>query len=1080
MNKVKGFLIIICALFLASCQVKEKVAGGGLISGHAPSSNSFSIQTPASHVYVTAETFSVTVTFPFEVTVTGSPRLLLTVGATPRYATYASGSDTKTLTFQYTIVAADNDTDGITINSLELNGGTLQFDNHGTATDCEVSTVSTTTLTGSTVDNTAPSVTAFAMTSLPKFYNVGATLSFSITYSEAVVVTGSPYFSVTFAVGPAKHFTYVSGSGTTTLNFSYVIENDVADTNAYDTITALIVLNGGTIKDAGANNASLDFSAYSAAVRTGQTLTRPLDGRVPYIVSVTPPTNGSYASAQSLDFVANFNENVNVSGSHYLSVGIGSNVRQATYVSRTSNRVLFRYTTVPGDVDTDGITLPTIAPALTPVVVMSSGDITSATTARSFYSPVTNNTFTAPTMTGVLVSSIQPQPQSVSRNTDITPTYGVGTTMDNVWNIGQELLITVTFNTAMYVDQTNGTPTLEMTFNGVAKEATYLSGGNGQTSLVFRYVVLSGDSNPATSVTIGNLKLNGGVITDVAATNTLLTFPTAQTLASTSIDGVRPTISSVTAPANGSYSTVTAVNNTQMRFRMIWSEIVQYGSLAADMAYMNMNVGGTVLKLNVEGTSTNPATTFYSIPPSLATYNDTNGVAVSSPLVTGTTIRDSAGNDASVLTFTPPVTTSVLVDTTAPTVLSVTPPANRTYLLGETITFSVLFSETVSTNQTATHPRIVLNLNTGNVNLRPATAGLSTTHSFSYTVATSDLDADGVAIIANSVVSNSTTSGYVRDAGHNLVTGTFTAPVTTSIFVDAVVPGTPSAVATTSGSYDSGDNLEITLTYNDNINIVGTPRIEVFADSDAVTPMYFNYFSGSGTPTIVYRKTLGATDIDFTGLTSSVSAVSLNSGTIKDVSGNTVTSNFTAVNLSSHYLVYPNTTLWTKSDFVSRALAGGPVISNPAAADVSACAGGLNVCQNFDGDDALHIATTISNAETVYLVLTTPLVVADYNNFLGSDLSLKDDGGVAFDLTSTDAAITVSAYSGTGTIHDTNLAPNTTYVFEIVFTAPLSFAGPANLISPLFLGQFGEAMIINGSTTAPERAVIKAYLDSIY
>jgi len=64
----------------------------------------------------------------------------------------------------------------------------------------------------------------------------------------------------------------------------------------------------------------------------------------------------------------------------------------------------------------------------------------------------------------------------------------------------------------------------------------------------------------------------------------------------------------------------------------------------------------------------------------------------------GGTIRDNAGN-AAVLTFTPPDTSGVLVDagdTVAPTIGSVTPPANGTYRAGQVLDVLVRFSEPVN------------------------------------------------------------------------------------------------------------------------------------------------------------------------------------------------------------------------------------------------------------------------------------------------------------------------------------------------------------------------------------------------
>ncbi len=68
--------------------------------------------------------FSIALSEP--VTVTGTPRLVLNVGGVTRYATYASGSGTATLTFTYATQAGDVDLDGIAMSSpIDLNGGSI-------------------------------------------------------------------------------------------------------------------------------------------------------------------------------------------------------------------------------------------------------------------------------------------------------------------------------------------------------------------------------------------------------------------------------------------------------------------------------------------------------------------------------------------------------------------------------------------------------------------------------------------------------------------------------------------------------------------------------------------------------------------------------------------------------------------------------------------------------------------------------------------------------------------------------------------------------------------------------------------
>lgn len=86
-----------------------------------------SVSVPANATYTLAENLDFTVNFDENITVSGTPRLSLTVGGSTRYASYQSGSGSSSLSFRYTVQSGDNDSDGIALGStIDLNSGTLQ------------------------------------------------------------------------------------------------------------------------------------------------------------------------------------------------------------------------------------------------------------------------------------------------------------------------------------------------------------------------------------------------------------------------------------------------------------------------------------------------------------------------------------------------------------------------------------------------------------------------------------------------------------------------------------------------------------------------------------------------------------------------------------------------------------------------------------------------------------------------------------------------------------------------------------------------------------------------------------------
>lgn len=1053
--------------FATSCQVKEAASTGGLISGHLPATNSFVLATPTSKTYVSGETLNLSVSFPFDIikdNTGGEPRLKLTVGATTRYATFTSQPDPKTLSFAYTFVAAENDTDGVTVNALELNGSTLKFDNNGTITDCTATSLASKTLSGIKVDTQAPSISAFTIANLPGMYNVGENINFTMTFSEIVNVTGAPKFTMSLSGTPVD-VNYISGTGTSILLFSYAVTATASDSNGFDSITSPINLNGGTIKDAVGNDATLSFAAYTAAAITYSNNIH-ISGAYPFIVDTIFPANKTYLAAEDLDFVLIFDREVTVSGLPYLNVTIGSNTRQAQYITGSgTEQITFRYTSVPGDVDADGIDVASS-------IVQNSGNIVDKLApAVSFFADALNNSYTHGVTTGIILNAIQPQAISVARNVDSSAAVW-GTAIDNVWIPGQDLNITIGFNTNIYVDQTSGTPYINLTVGAATRQATYLSGGNGQTSLVFRYTIQDGDLDTDGTIAFGNIVLNNGVITDAQNTNTLLTLPVAG-LATTRIDGVKPVISSVAAPANGTYSTVATLNEATMSFTVTWSEAVNYSATGAGAAYLSMDVGGT--NVNLDYASGNQTSALIHRPASLLSRNDSNGVALSSPLAGSAIIKDQAGNAATVFTYTPPSTASILVDTTAPTVTSVTPiTGSGTYKSGQNLDFSVTFSESVTVATNGSYPRIPVTIGSTTRYLVATANGTNTTHTFRYTIQANEVDTDG--IVLTNAVQNSGTTAYARDAGRNNSTGTFTLPNTTGIKVDAQAPTVASVTPSSNKAYVSGETLQISITFSEIVNVTGSPYIAVdfFLGTDN-----FAYASGTGTSTLVFSRTLTGTHFDMDGLPSSISAITLNGGTIQDVGTNDAPTAFTAQNMSAVYVTYPQVKLWTQSSFTNMAPPTAPAIANGGAITTASC--GTGTCRVFNGDDSLYLTGALTGVENVFIAYSLPGSLGSDQDMFGPDITI-DAKATNYDIrtqVNSDINYDGGAFSTNAINHNTNSALGSTHVIQVDYSSPRNYSGEF-LIGTSFDGGIGEVIATEGTLTITQKDNIRNYLNTKY
>ncbi len=111
------------------------------------------------------------------------------------------------------------------------------------------------------------------------FYKIGDVISVTITASESITVGNTPRIPVLGLT--SKFFTYVSGSGTTSLIFSYtVVTSDSASAGVGITANTLN-LNGGSMTDAAGVDLALSHSALP------QSTSHRVDGILPTLVGVT-------------------------------------------------------------------------------------------------------------------------------------------------------------------------------------------------------------------------------------------------------------------------------------------------------------------------------------------------------------------------------------------------------------------------------------------------------------------------------------------------------------------------------------------------------------------------------------------------------------------------------------------------------------------------------------------------------------------------------------------------------------------------------------------------------------------------
>ncbi|MHA1103604.1 Ig-like domain-containing protein, partial [Kosakonia cowanii] len=220
---------------------------------------------------------------------------LLTLGSTAGLTLQnGSGSGDSTMTFLGTQAAINAALDGLifTPNSGYNGSASVQIITTDQGFTGSGGTLSDTDTINIAVSANAPSITSITSGTANGVYGIGSTIFVNVNFNAAVTVDttgGTP--TLLLETGSVDRLaTYVSGSGTDTLVFSYKVQSGDRNADLDYASTAALALNGSTIRDSGSNNAQLTLATPGTAGSLGDNASVIIDGVRPTATVVVSDT----------------------------------------------------------------------------------------------------------------------------------------------------------------------------------------------------------------------------------------------------------------------------------------------------------------------------------------------------------------------------------------------------------------------------------------------------------------------------------------------------------------------------------------------------------------------------------------------------------------------------------------------------------------------------------------------------------------------------------------------------------------------------------------------------------------------
>ena len=467
---------------------------------------------------------------------------------------------------------------------------------------------------------------------------------------------------------------------------------------------------------------------------------------------------------------------------------------------------------------------------------------------------------------------------------DLGPFNGV-TAADITDESGGQLFVVAKLSASSIVSTT-----IPLSFSGTA------SGGGTDYSLTGSTIVIpAGQTTGSVRITSqfdGIEEGNETVVVDMG-TPTNATESGTQQVTATIIDedAVAPTVTSVTVPVNGNYS-----SGGNLNFTVNTSEAVTVNT-SGGTPQIALTIGATTRQASyVTGSGTSTLVFRYTV---ASGDEDNDGIAIASAInLNGGTLRDAAGLDLNTTLNSVGSLAGVLVDAVPPTVVSVAGPANGSYRVGDNLDIVVTMSENTSVATFFGSLRVQLTIGATVREANYLNGSGTSTLRFRYTVQAGETDADGITISGTEL----TGGALVNDTAGNFAVRTLNNIADTSaVLVDNTPPTIGSVVVPANGTYVAGQDLFFVINATENITVnttSGTPQLGLTIGTTARQAVYD---SGSGSSSLLFRYTVQSGDLDSNGI--AIGSLAANGGTLRDPAGNALVMTLNGVGSTAAVLV---------------------------------------------------------------------------------------------------------------------------------------------------------------------------------